>query len=261
MHSHMFFFDIDGTLLFCPAGKTDLDDSTYQTLKKLRENYPICLASGRTLSYLPDHLLSIGFDGMVLANGAYVYYQGKVIREDYLESKEVEEIVAYCQAHEIEYVLEGTEAYYAPATYTKMQAFFDKFDLPKHKRADKPIERVTKIAVICHDEKTASQFDRDFQKRYRLMAHGGYSYDLYPHSQSKARGIADLVKMADRTMDDVVAFGDGFNDLEMIEEAGIGIAMGNASGTLKEKADFVTTTVLEQGVVHALQHFNWVPKG
>lgn len=258
MHSKIFFFDIDGTLLFCPAGKTDLDENTYKALKKLHESYPICIASGRPLSYIPDHLLSIGFDGMVLANGAYVSYQGSVIREDQLNQKEVEEIVDYCIKHDVEYVLEGTNAYYAPTQYKMMQIFFNKFDLPKKNQSEVPISEVTKIAVICQNEEAANQFDQYFQNKYRLMAHGDFSFDLYPHTQSKARGIQDLVKLAGYAMEDVVAFGDGFNDLEMLEHAGLGIAMGNADVKIQAKADDVTDSVLNQGVVKALQKYGWI---
>jgi hydroxymethylpyrimidine pyrophosphatase-like HAD family hydrolase len=55
-----------------------------------------------------------------------------------------------------------------------------------------------------------------------------------------------------------IAFGDGGNDTSMILQAGIGIAMGNAIEELKQQADYVTTSVDEDGIFNALQHFNVV---
>jgi len=55
-----------------------------------------------------------------------------------------------------------------------------------------------------------------------------------------------------------IAFGDGGNDLSMIRTAGIGIAMGNAIDTLKEHADYITTTVDDNGIRNALKHFRLI---
>lgn len=55
-----------------------------------------------------------------------------------------------------------------------------------------------------------------------------------------------------------IAFGDGGNDSSLIKTAGIGVAMGNALDTLKQEANYVTTSVDEDGVLNALQHFGLV---
>ena len=55
-----------------------------------------------------------------------------------------------------------------------------------------------------------------------------------------------------------MAFGDGENDLSMLVHAGIGVAMGTASGEVKAQADYVTGTVDEDGIVAALQHFGLI---
>ena len=52
-----------------------------------------------------------------------------------------------------------------------------------------------------------------------------------------------------------MAFGDGENDITMIEEAGLGVAMGNAGDFLKERADYVTLTNSENGVAYAIRKF------
>ena len=55
-----------------------------------------------------------------------------------------------------------------------------------------------------------------------------------------------------------MAFGDGGNDIAMLQHVGIGVAMGNAMEDVKASADFVTTSVDEDGVVVALRHFGLI---
>ena len=55
-----------------------------------------------------------------------------------------------------------------------------------------------------------------------------------------------------------MAFGDSSNDIAMIKKAGIGIAMGNAIPELKQQADYVTTSILDQGISNALKHFKLI---
>ena len=57
---------------------------------------------------------------------------------------------------------------------------------------------------------------------------------------------------------DTMAFGDGGNDIPIIQKAGIGVAMGNALDAVKESADYVTASVDEDGIAHALEHFNLI---
>ena len=52
-----------------------------------------------------------------------------------------------------------------------------------------------------------------------------------------------------------MAFGDGGNDISMLQHAGLGVAMGNAKEEVKQKADYVTTSVDEDGIANALKHF------
>ena len=57
---------------------------------------------------------------------------------------------------------------------------------------------------------------------------------------------------------DTVAFGDGPNDFDMIEYAGIGVAMGNAVEALKRRADFVTKGIDEDGVAYAMEELGLI---
>ncbi|WP_226035390.1 Cof-type HAD-IIB family hydrolase [Aquibacillus saliphilus] len=73
---------------------------------------------------------------------------------------------------------------------------------------------------------------------------------------NKARAIEKVCQRLNITMDQVMAIGDSLNDIKMIEEAGLGIAMGNAQEDVKKVADWITSTHTESGVAHAIE--KWV---
>ena len=82
-----------------------------------------------------------------------------------------------------------------------------------------------------------------------------YSFDLTLKGVSKAVGIEKLVERLNRKIDDTIAFGDGRNDIEMLETVGIGVAMGNAVPEAKAVADYETDRIENDGIVKALEHF------
>jgi hypothetical protein len=82
-----------------------------------------------------------------------------------------------------------------------------------------------------------------------------YCFDVLPAGGGKDVGMEAVLCRAGIASEETMAFGDGFNDMGMLSYAGIGVAMGNAHDPVKETADFVTKSVDEDGVIHALRHF------
>jgi hydroxymethylpyrimidine pyrophosphatase-like HAD family hydrolase len=80
--------------------------------------------------------------------------------------------------------------------------------------------------------------------------------DITANGADKGKGIVAMASHEGFDPSRTMAFGDGGNDSSMILQAGIGIAMGNAIDALKEQADYVTTSVDDDGILHALRHFN-----
>jgi Cof subfamily protein (haloacid dehalogenase superfamily) len=78
------------------------------------------------------------------------------------------------------------------------------------------------------------------------------SCDVLPKGGSKAEGIKRLIEATGLSMEDVYAFGDGLNDIEMLEQAGVGVAMGNAVNEAKQVSDFITDDVDHNGLSKAL---------
>lgn len=75
---------------------------------------------------------------------------------------------------------------------------------------------------------------------------------------NKAKGIYRVLDHFGASPEDVVVFGDNYNDLSMFMPEWISIAMGNAVPELKEKAQYVTTQIDEDGIFNACRHFGWI---
>ena len=82
------------------------------------------------------------------------------------------------------------------------------------------------------------------------------SFDLTLRGVSKAVGICELVKRLNKDISNTIAFGDGRNDIEMLETVGLGVAMGNAVIEAKAAADYETDRIENDGIVKALKKFD-----
>ena len=80
--------------------------------------------------------------------------------------------------------------------------------------------------------------------------------DITAQNVDKGYGLLSIAFHQGIKIEDTMAFGDGGNDIPMLEYAGIGVAMGNASEEVQRHADFVTSGVDDEGIVHALKHFH-----
>ena len=82
--------------------------------------------------------------------------------------------------------------------------------------------------------------------------------DIIPRNGGKSTGIQKFLDSQGLRQDEIMAFGDGQNDIEMLRFAGIGIAMGNAKEEVKKVADYVTDTVDHDGIAKALRRFGLI---
>lgn len=96
--------------------------------------------------------------------------------------------------------------------------------------------------------------------KLRMVRWHEHSSDIVPISGSKATGVAKVVEHLGLKPENVMVFGDGLNDMELFDYAGISIAMGVSHDKIKEKADYITKTVEEDGIFDALEGFGMVEK-
>ena len=92
--------------------------------------------------------------------------------------------------------------------------------------------------------------------RMDIFRSAPFFLELVPKGIDKAKSLTRLLTKINLTPADLIAFGDGYNDLSMLKLAGIGVAMENAAPEVRAEADYVTLSNEEDGVAAALTHFN-----
>ena len=97
---------------------------------------------------------------------------------------------------------------------------------------------------------------RDFlPKELSVVQTAPFYLEVIPKRINKGQGIRDICDALGLHTDEVISFGDAANDIPMLQTAGVGVAMGNASQAVKEAANFVTLTNNEDGIAFALEQF------
>ena len=79
--------------------------------------------------------------------------------------------------------------------------------------------------------------------------------DITAEQADKGKGLEAMAQYLDLNISETMAFGDGGNDESILRRAGIGVAMGNAGDEARAAADYITTSVDDDGVKNALEHF------
>ncbi|MBP2622358.1 Cof-type HAD-IIB family hydrolase [Streptococcus oricebi] len=100
-----------------------------------------------------------------------------------------------------------------------------------------------------------ADFHQDLSQRFSAVRSQDYIYETMPKGTTKASALARLAEKLAIKPEEIMAIGDANNDLEMLEFAGLGIAMGNASDYVKSQADAVTTSNDQAGVARAIEKY------
>jgi HAD-superfamily hydrolase, subfamily IIB len=268
--SKIIFFDIDGTLIDTTG---IISDKLMQALHKLKENgHEICLATGRSADGQIEELRKINWDGYVLGNGVYGEYKGKVVIHETIPTKDVKAFVTFTkEIPEMGIILEGNTGSYATklgsqvafeamkkvAYYGKLsyEEFIDYFQVVDDLQTVESVNKMMYFNGGKYVKKMTEKFGKDLSFIPNSVTQSASLDDgeIMKMGISKAVGIQRVIEQAGYEQKDVIAFGDGYNDLEMIEFAGIGVAMGNAVEPLKEKADLITASIHKEGIVKALE--------
>ena len=90
---------------------------------------------------------------------------------------------------------------------------------------------------------------------YSVYRSEPYFLEVLPKGIDKAASLERLLTRLDMTKDEMIACGDGYNDLSMIQYAGLGVAMENAVLPVKNAADYVTLSNNDDGVAHVIEKF------
>jgi Cof subfamily protein (haloacid dehalogenase superfamily) len=253
------FFDIDGTLIDCLNGITDITPKVKKAIRSLQVNGNyVFIASGRPYAFLNEALFNFGFDGFVLTNGAYVRVKEKCIYKEAIKKDFIKELINNFEQRNIQYILQGEKYSYIKDEYEKLHSFYDSFSIPKkYLEASYDLDEVDifKIEMLCNDKQGIDYCLSLGNDDYDYVHNIEGAFELYSKANTKASGILKVLEHLDIPIENSYAFGDGKNDIEMLSTVGCGIAMGNADDYVKKYAKKVTDTVQNDGVASGIEKF------
>ncbi len=268
MNTKYVFLDIDGTLV---DFKAEIPPSALKALKTAQANgHKMIIASGRPHFIIYKKLLeAVKFDGIIASGGSCVIADGEVIFQSVIEGEALQNIVDYFKKEGIYYILQAKDATYVERDFIDvvipgMLAAGYSQDLIDSAYSNYTlVEDITKIKgaekmSFFGSPNSPSKISDDLGGRYYVVDYSvgkikssTYFGELNNAGVNKATAIEQYIKHVGGSIEDTIAIGDSGNDLEMINFAHIGVAMGNATEPIKAAADFTTTAVDDDGIYNA----------
>ena len=259
------FFDIDGTLVSFNTHK--VSDSSKEAIKQLRKKgIKVFVASGRALFQI-NNLEDIELDGYITVNGGCCFvkengsfkeiFRVSLAKEDlfslmnYLNDDNnkfpCSLVTSNCVS--INYIDDIINILYGMANINPPKTIDFNDYIPKN------YSEILQLNIFVDDNREKHIMSNILKNSMSSRWHFSFA-DVNPKCSGKNIGIDKIIEYCGIDLSETIAFGDGGNDMTMIEHAGIGVAMGNANEALKEIADYITDDVDNNGVYNALKHFN-----
>lgn len=266
-------FDLDHTVL-----KNDgtLSSVTLSALKMLNEKQiHIVIASGRPYSSLPKELLDFpGIDYAITSNGAALIrlHPLEYIDQIFLPTEEVRSLVSsFGDKYPLEVFINGQG--YANQEYVESPSLFGaKERQAAYIQATRiPVKNMTGFIVEHQSEiesldilvptiQTNQNLRQQLCPEYpnlHITSSNDHMIEISHGKAGKGNRLAHLLQLLHISPAECVAFGDGDNDADMLQMAGLGIAMENASVAAKKAASYLTYSNEEDGVAAILNYLKW----
>ncbi|MFA2563616.1 MULTISPECIES: Cof-type HAD-IIB family hydrolase [Bacillus] len=253
------FFDVDGTLL------SEIDRSMHESTKEaiqrlIDKGIHVVVTTGRPYS-LCSQFKELGIHTIISANGAHIKCRETVLHKSVLSSEIVHDISEFAElhGHGVSYFTEGfTMNGIASDNERVMQALSETLNLGEYPEKSKDLSEEIYCLCLYADEIESQKFIEKYPMLTFDRFHGYVINVLEDNKVSKLTAIQKVLDHLNICKSEAIAFGDGGNDIEMLQYVGLGIAMGNGGEVLKTKADFVTKKASEGGILFALENFHVV---
>ena len=249
------FFDVDGTLVSHKS--KSVPKSAKEAIERLREKgVKVLLSTGRHIHQLKDMPTNgIEFDGYVILNGQIGLDKNKkLIFSNPFGKEDVEGLLGIFDKKEYPFVLVNADGHYMNFVNESVETAMEGVSTPVPPIREYQGEDLYQATVFILP-KEDEEFSKKLPKGCKMARWGNHGADIIAAEGGKAFGMKFFGDVLGILPEEMMAFGDAQNDMDMIAYAGLGIAMGNGEECLKEIADYITTDVDDDGVWNALQKF------
>lgn len=267
------FVDVDGTLV---NDRGLIPDSAREAIQRARSRgHLVFVCTGRSTSQIWPEILEIGFDGVVAAAGGYVEVGGQVLANHGISDDEVRHVIDFFGSRGVDYMLESNDGLFgSPNVRSRLRRLMyggvtDEDVLAEMERGlagfiesirvgDPPAGTSINKVLFLDSPVTLDDVRVEFGSSFQVLpasvpSFGPNSGELAQNGVHKGLGVAIVIDHLGIDRQHTMAIGDGYNDLEMLEQVATGVAMGTAPQQVADVADEVTGTVDDDGVASALR--------
>jgi Cof subfamily protein (haloacid dehalogenase superfamily) len=258
----LFVFDIDGTLIEHKSNQVSA--ASQEAINQLKAaGKEVLIATGRAYYFIPQAVKDVvNPDFYVCINGQCLLDKdGQFIKRYDLDKEEVFRLTEWCIEHKIAVGLKMADA-------VEIYYNFDEFITSYVKGQDyrkilrdctgknvRLSEEIPMGMFLIGDDSLLLSIKNDY-KSLAITRSYPHAFDVFAKGDGKSRAIQHVLEKLNIEWNNVMVFGDGENDIDMIQKAQIGVVMGNAQIEVQSHGDFVTKSVGDDGIVFALKHFN-----
>ena len=252
------FFDIDGTLVSFKSHT--VPESARRAIARLREQgVKVFIATGRLMKHV-GIVNDIEVDGYITVNGGYcITSAGEVIFESAFPRATVERVIDLSEQYGFDLNVMTHQDMYVSSMGERVKKIASMINIMPTVADVRAIAATQPVVQMC------PYISRELEQEIMPLLPDCVGsrwietfMDLNVRGVDKSLGIQQVMNYYGLTMAEAMAFGDGGNDLPMVRDAAVGVAMGNACDELKAVADYITSSVDEDGVSRALEHFGLI---
>ncbi len=254
--------DLDGTLL---STKNDVSDFTISEISRIKHAVKIILVSARmpkSMTYL-QRRLGIEKEPIICYNGALILEGETEVFSTFIAIEHVTEVHGLAEEHNIKlglyhknewYVEENTERVHKEIHHTRATPVYRNTTetIKDWKQRDVGPHKIMLMATEKSADVIFPILHKNLGERLHLYRSNDTLIEIAPKAISKLSAIKLLLN-DDRSLANVIAFGDNYNDIEMLQNVGCGVAVGNAREEVKTIADKITLNNTEDGVAHYIK--------
>ena len=245
------FLDIDGTLL---SDSFIIHERNQKAIAAAREKgHMVFINTGRSLGNIPEVLSSqFNVDGVICGSGAMITMNGETVFQASMSKDLIRRLTEYAfENRKLWYIFEGLKKVYAVSNDIRKRA---DFQIPLNKPEDYHVMDDDEIQGLAMGVEVPSDFKELFKDEITVFQFETYA-DCVIKGLNKATGIEKVLELTGIKRENTIAIGDSNNDMDMINYAGVGVAMANSQQSILDIADYITDSAKDCGVAAAIEKF------
>ena len=246
MQIKLVLLDVDGTLL--PRGQKTTSKQVIAAAQQLQKaGIKVGIATGRNPLALPQEVLGkLKPDYLICCNGAWLLdAKRNTLCTENMNEQEMYALVDYCEDFDYPLAFVYPEGYYCYVEYERMKAFYDGVGgfrgiVLDGEDQDRHLEGMPLAAFCSMPQEALAGFDAKYgHLGLRFMPYSSVNYDIGRQGVDKSVGLHHLLDRLELAPEQVAAVGDGANDIEMLQMAGLGACMADGAPEAQAAADVI----------------------